>query len=391
MRSFFLSSFVVTLTLALPTPPSIQWVDCRQHPPLSQNVSAMLQSVPTLPPQLHCGQIAVPADYSKPIGPENNITLGLAMYRPQNPRGAIFFNPGGSDEATIFAWMTAFNLSDTFTGLLDYDLMMMDTRVLPRNPSSLLSKVRLQQSRHLGDLPVNRKASSTTSEHENGSYRAQQYAATFPHRIDRLVLDAVIPHNYSVFDLVNASLRASNRALLRADAYCQNNQTCPIHAYRGSVLGAFHAVKSAAAFGQLNASQCINSPKCKSPVEFWEIQQGMQAALGGSPDFPQILEALATANQGDGSMFAMAVGNSISGPRDAWANVHTCNDQDLGVDNFENFRKSFYAAEQIGPPFNAAAPVSPQNAKHTCSNTKRFSINRTIKLKLEDPMPGWIW
>ena len=29
-------------------------------------------------------------DYDKEIGPDNNITLGLAMYRPQQPKGVIF-------------------------------------------------------------------------------------------------------------------------------------------------------------------------------------------------------------------------------------------------------------------------------------------------------------
>jgi hypothetical protein len=29
-------------------------------------------------------------DYDKPIGPKNNITLGLAMYRPEKPNGVLF-------------------------------------------------------------------------------------------------------------------------------------------------------------------------------------------------------------------------------------------------------------------------------------------------------------
>lgn len=69
---------------------TIQWVDCYNHLPLSQNVSGLLSNTPTLPLNLHCGRIVVPMNYGEPIGPRNNITLGLAMVRPQQPKGAIF-------------------------------------------------------------------------------------------------------------------------------------------------------------------------------------------------------------------------------------------------------------------------------------------------------------
>jgi hypothetical protein len=79
----------------------------------------------------------------------------------------------------------------------------------------------------------------------SGSYRAAQYAASFPRHVGNFVLDAVIPHgrvgtlsvinfkrlNYfkSSFDRVQDSIAALNRGILRADAYCQNNSSCPWH------------------------------------------------------------------------------------------------------------------------------------------------------------------
>jgi hypothetical protein len=42
-----------------------------------------------LPLTLHCGQLDVPMDYSKPIGDSNTITLGFTMYRPNNSQGLI--------------------------------------------------------------------------------------------------------------------------------------------------------------------------------------------------------------------------------------------------------------------------------------------------------------
>lgn len=43
-----------------------------------------------LPESLHCGRADVPMDYSKPMSRHNMITLGLAMYRPKNPKGVLF-------------------------------------------------------------------------------------------------------------------------------------------------------------------------------------------------------------------------------------------------------------------------------------------------------------
>ena len=67
---------------------NITWVDC------SQNVPNIFDStgvdLANLPPTLHCGQIEVPLDYAKPLGVSNKIILGLAMYRPERPKGVIF-------------------------------------------------------------------------------------------------------------------------------------------------------------------------------------------------------------------------------------------------------------------------------------------------------------
>ena len=82
---------------------------------------------------------------------------------------------------------------------------------------------------------------------DSGSYRIAHYASKYPQHVGRFVLDAISPHgmvrtlpylippnkhsqtiqsilNQSLYDIV-----AANRALLRADAYCQNNASCPFH------------------------------------------------------------------------------------------------------------------------------------------------------------------
>lgn len=70
---------------------AIDWVDCSKNvpdPATYLNVTGV--DLNALPKTLHCGRITVPMDYSQPISATNNITLGLAMYRPGKPKGVIF-------------------------------------------------------------------------------------------------------------------------------------------------------------------------------------------------------------------------------------------------------------------------------------------------------------
>ena len=73
------------------SPQKIQWVNCSEHVP-NTDIALDLSGVnlSALPSTLQCGRLVVPMDYAKPISPTNNITLGLAMYRPQKPKGVIF-------------------------------------------------------------------------------------------------------------------------------------------------------------------------------------------------------------------------------------------------------------------------------------------------------------
>ena len=122
-----------SILVAVISAQKIDWLDCSKH--VAEAVTFLNTTGIDLskhPPTLHCGRLTVPMDYSKPIGASNNITLGLAMYRPKNPKGAIFFCPGGTDAGAVTAWSVVLNrnsnLWPNFSGLKDYDLMMIDIR-----------------------------------------------------------------------------------------------------------------------------------------------------------------------------------------------------------------------------------------------------------------------
>jgi pimeloyl-ACP methyl ester carboxylesterase len=219
----------------------INWVDCSKHvPPPATFFNATGVNLKSLPPILHCGRLDVPMDYSKPMSAANKITLGLAMYRPKNPKGVIFFCPGGTDAGVAAAWRVALNQTSdyypNFSGLEDYDLMMLDIRgtwssnklnvsldavgaligPFPANESEYnayksASKAMLESFDKWSSPPGIFKFVGTkevVQDYETirkalgynkinflglsyGSYRAQHYAAIYPKHVGNFVLDAV--------------------------------------------------------------------------------------------------------------------------------------------------------------------------------------------------------
>ena len=86
--SLISSSFLVSATRTWV--PKINWVDCAKQVPIGTSLITEGLNLSALPSTLHCGQLEVPVDYSKAISASNNITLGLAMYRPAKPKGVLF-------------------------------------------------------------------------------------------------------------------------------------------------------------------------------------------------------------------------------------------------------------------------------------------------------------
>ena len=71
----------------------IEWLDCLDNVPLyfaENGIEITDSQLQSLPPTLHCGHLVVPMDYSKPLCEDNNITLSIAMHRPENPKSVIF-------------------------------------------------------------------------------------------------------------------------------------------------------------------------------------------------------------------------------------------------------------------------------------------------------------
>lgn len=88
---FFLST---ALCSAIPMPssltPTMKWTDCSKNVPEPELLDPGTIDLKNIPSTLHCGEIDVLMDYSKPMCEGNQITLGLAMHRPKDPKGLLF-------------------------------------------------------------------------------------------------------------------------------------------------------------------------------------------------------------------------------------------------------------------------------------------------------------
>ncbi|KAF7965755.1 hypothetical protein HWV62_42002 [Athelia sp. TMB] len=309
--------------------PVIQWVNCAEHVPIPLQGTSLPNPLPST---LHCGLLDVPMDHSKPISSSNNITIGFAMHRPKNPQGLLNFNPGGPDaEVASFAWDISLNISNAgwFTGLSNFDFLAIDVRgTYQSNPLNC----------SLGSLTFPSYIPSNATElafytTSAATFAASCAAGSTPTGILAHVGTADVVKDWDTGNQAVATYQvaAANRLLLRSDAWCMNDTTCPFHAQgKGAIPKAFAAVLAQAAAG--NTSNLTVTP----------ADVGAMASLGylnGSPKFPTLNGALAAALGGDWSGFDW----SVVGPELAQGIypllATACLDRHLDYDSWPSFEK----------------------------------------------------
>ncbi|KDQ19584.1 hypothetical protein BOTBODRAFT_443473 [Botryobasidium botryosum FD-172 SS1] len=350
---------------------NIQWIDCESSVPQPLQGVALPT---TLPSTLHCGRLDVPMDYSQPFSTNNKITLGFAMYRPSNPKGLVNYNPGGPGlEVASYAWEVALNLSSIapYSELQDFDFLAMDVRgthtsnplnctledlVIPSSfptneaefeayqaPVKTYAQSCIDHSTpqgivaHVGtaetaqDWDSLREALGYDKMHfiglSAGTAGGITYASKFPQNVGRFVLDAIIPPGISNLDLITSQIKAANRLLLRADAYCIYDPTCPFHSNgKGSVVQAFSDVLQQALAGN------------SSGVTVDDVRAAVNIGyLSSNPDFPAFNLALHGALNGNWSALSYANLASSYTPNFATALQTLCLDQHIDDNTFSGF------------------------------------------------------
>ncbi|KAJ6493436.1 hypothetical protein C8R45DRAFT_825186 [Mycena sanguinolenta] len=359
---FFLQTLAPRISAAViasvgRTNQTIRWVDChdRVPDPIAEELNLTSPTFPgALPSNLHCGEMDVPMDYTKPFNAiTNNITIGFAMLRPaQTASGLILYHAGGPGQnAAAEIWANALNVSTSFIGLEDFDLLAVNVRGIQfSNPLNLTTGVffnnvsfpfpstqdefdqytaamtnfynaAIRDSTPPGimqfvgtteviqDYDSMRAALSydkvSFAGVSYGTFAGISYAARYPERVDRFVLDAVLPHGAPLQTLVTAQVAAVNRLVQRVDAFCQTDPTCPFYGQgNGSVIDAWETVLAQSIQAPLPALSCGPNTDCNSPVSPSDLRQAATLLLTSNPDFPLFSIGLNASLQGDASIFA---------------------------------------------------------------------------------------
>ncbi|KAJ6473302.1 Alpha/Beta hydrolase protein [Mycena vulgaris] len=339
---------------------TIRWVDCHENVP--QPIASALNLTGTifngsLPSTLFCGEMDVPMDYTKPFdAATNNITIGFAMNRPNSSSGLIMYHAGGPGESAVSrAWANALNLSSESPpfarGLEEFDFLAVNTRGIQfSNPLNCSSGVFFNNvsfafptsqdeydqyqaamtnffascvndstpagiMEHIGTIEVIQDWDSVRAAlgYEKvsfvgvsyGTFVGMAYADRYPERVDRFVLDGAIPHGMPWLDMVADQVLAANRLLLRADAFCLTDPSCPFYGQgNGSVVKAWDTVLARAIAAPLPALSCGPDTGCNSPVTATDLRMGVDVLFRSNPDFPKFNMALNASLHGDASLFA---------------------------------------------------------------------------------------
>ncbi|KAJ7861705.1 hypothetical protein B0H14DRAFT_3445177 [Mycena olivaceomarginata] len=138
-----------------------------------------------------------------------------------------------------------------------------------------------------------------------GTFVGMSYAARYPERVDRFVLDAAFPHGVDLKSMVKFQVGAANRLVQRSDAFCLTNPSCPFHGQgNGTVIKAWETVLVRAIQSPLPALSCGPGTGCNSPITLTDLRQAVMFWLSLDPDFPLFNNALNASLHGDTSLLA---------------------------------------------------------------------------------------
>jgi pimeloyl-ACP methyl ester carboxylesterase len=307
------------------TPQTIAWAPCPEA-----------QAGTT--PNLECGTLNVPLDWSAPAG--EKITIGLMRSKATDTAhrlGSIVINPGGPG-SSAFSMVTHSRLSARVRA--QFDVVAMDPRGVGQSTQvkcpvawsgvtlqpqtetqfaqmakanadyyqackqatgSLIDHVDTISVAH--DLDEVRKALGDNRLNfvgfSYGTAMAETYARLYPKNVRALVLDGVLDYSLPLTDFVKTEADASEDELARFAAKCQSDSTCPL--YGQDALAVFDQVVTKANAGQLKNES--------SPISAEVVTGATGSALTSAGDFTQsgwayLANALKNAQSGDGAAFA---------------------------------------------------------------------------------------
>jgi pimeloyl-ACP methyl ester carboxylesterase len=344
---------------------------------------------------LECGRLTVPLDYSRPSGTTITLALSRALHTGSTSKGSLVVNPGGPGASgTSFAGYVASGVTPAVSA--EFDIIGFDPRgvdasapvkcltgpqttrwlltdATPDTPAEIATLVSRSKgvsdgclkysptlARHLGsentvrDMDILRSALGDDQlnflGYSYGTYFGAKYAAAFPDRVGRFVLDGAVDPQLDGMQVSRGQSTGFQRAISRFAADCPRHNGCTVGESRAAVLhfinhllaGLDQHPMRAAGHGPLHQSQALSA---------------LFLSMYSPDSWSNLRAALAAAKRGDGSgLLELA---NISADR-------------TGTNKYaSNQNSSFYAISCWDFP---ATPASPGLAAAAASWSKGVAV-----------------
>jgi pimeloyl-ACP methyl ester carboxylesterase len=288
---------------------------------------------------LECGRLTVPLDYNRTSGTTITLALSRAAHTGSSRQGSLVVNPGGPGASgTSFAGYVASGVTPAVAA--EFDIIGFDPRgvdastpvkcltgrqttrwlltdATPDTPAEIATLVSRSQAmsdgclrysptlaRHLGsentvrDMDILRSALGEEElnfhGYSYGTYLGAKYAAAFPDRVGRFVLDGAVDPQLNGMQVSRGQSTGFQRAISRFAADCPRHRGCTLGTSRAAVLRSINRLLAgldehpmrAAGPGSLHQSQALSA---------------LFLSMYSPDSWSNLRTALAAAKRGDGS------------------------------------------------------------------------------------------
>ncbi|MFF9688933.1 alpha/beta hydrolase [Streptomyces sp. NPDC014623] len=365
-----------------------------------------------------CATMKAPLDYAKPDG--GDIELAVSRKKATGPGeriGSLLVNPGGPGGSAIDYLQGYAGIGYPAPVRARYDMVSVDPRGVARSePVECLTGKEMDAYTQVDQTPDDKdeitalrksfekfadgceKRSGKILPHVStietardmdmlrsllgdeklhyvgasyGTFLGATYAELFPDRVGRLVLDGAMDPSLPALDVNRDQTAGFERAFQSFAADCVKQSDCPLGT--SSAAGAAAALKKL--FSDLDAE----------PVPAGEARQlteslattGVIAAMYDESAWPQLREAVADAQRGDGTaLLAMADSYYEREPSGEYANLMSANAAVNCLDLAPAFTGPA-AAEKALPEFEKASPVFGRGFAWAALNCGSWPVDAT--------------
>lgn len=365
-----------------------------------------------------CATMKAPLDYAKPDG--GDIELAVSRKKATGPGeriGSLLVNPGGPGGSAIDYLQGYAGIGYPAPVRARYDMVSVDPRGVARSePVECLTGKEMDAYTQVDQTPDDKdeitalrksfekfadgceKRSGKILPHVStietardmdmlrsllgdeklhyvgasyGTFLGATYAELFPDRVGRLVLDGAMDPSLPALDVNRDQTAGFERAFQSFAADCVKQSDCPLGT--SSAAGAATALKKL--FSDLDAE----------PVPAGEARQlteslattGVIAAMYDESAWPQLREAVADAQRGDGTaLLAMADSYYEREPSGEYANLMSANAAVNCLDLAPAFTGPA-AAEKALPEFEKASPVFGRGFAWAALNCGSWPVDAT--------------